>query len=41
MTEQVLSLQVNGVEHRILTADHRTLLEVLREDMAMVGTKHG
>ena len=41
MTEQVLSLQVNGVEHRILTADHRTPLEVLREDMAMVGTKHG
>ena len=41
MAEQVISLQVNGAEHRILTADHRTLLEVLREDMAMVGTKHG
>jgi carbon-monoxide dehydrogenase small subunit len=41
MAEQVISLRVNGAEHRILTADHRTLLEVLREDMAMVGTKHG
>jgi len=41
MTERVVSLQVNGRAHRVLTADHRTLLEVLREDMAMVGTKHG
>lgn len=41
MTERVLALQVNGETHRLLTRDHRTLLEVLREDLALTGTKHG
>jgi aerobic-type carbon monoxide dehydrogenase small subunit (CoxS/CutS family) len=41
MTERVLALQVNGETHRVLTSDHRTLLEVLREDLALTGTKHG
>lgn len=36
-----LSLQVNGEYHEILVAAHRTLLEVLREDLQLTGTKHG
>lgn len=41
MTERILDLHVNGETHRLLSADHRTLLEVLREDLALTGTKHG
>ena len=36
-----LSLVVNGEEHSILFAPYKTLLEVLREDLALTGTKHG
>lgn len=32
---------VNEDEHDILIAPHKTLLEVLREDLALTGTKHG
>ncbi len=41
MTRQVLTLRVNDEEHRLLSSDNRTLLEVLREDLALTGTKHG
>jgi len=41
MTERVLSIQINDETHRALAGDHRTLLEVLREDLGMTGTKHG
>lgn len=34
-------LVVNDEEHEVAVADHRTLLEVLREDLALTGTKHG
>jgi aerobic-type carbon monoxide dehydrogenase small subunit (CoxS/CutS family) len=37
----VLTLQVNGEEHHVVVAAHRTLLEVLREDLNLTGTKHG
>jgi carbon-monoxide dehydrogenase small subunit len=36
-----LPLRVNGEEHEVSFAPHKTLLEVLREDMGLVGTKHG
>lgn len=39
MAERILS--INGETFRLLVTDHRTLLEVLREDLAMTGTKHG
>ncbi len=39
--ERVVRLMVNGREHRVLVPPHRTLLEVLREDLGLVGTKHG
>ncbi len=38
---QVLRLRVNGEDHELLLAVHRTLLEVLREDLGLTGTKHG
>lgn len=41
MTERMLALSVNGREQRILTTDNRTLLELLREDLRLTGTKHG
>jgi carbon-monoxide dehydrogenase small subunit len=36
-----LSLTVNGETHEILVPVHKTLLEVLREDLGLTGTKHG
>ena len=32
---------VNGEVHEIVFASHKTLLEVLREDLGLTGTKHG
>ena len=37
----VLSLEVNGERTELLLPVHKTLLEVLREDMQLTGTKHG
>src|SRR5207237_720461 len=36
-----LRLQVNGEEVEVAFAPHKTLLEVLREDLGLTGTKHG
>ena len=36
-----LSLRVNGEEQSIVFAPYKTLLEVLREDLGLTGTKHG
>ena len=37
----VLTLDVNGERSQLLVPVHKTLLEVLREDMQLTGTKHG
>jgi aerobic-type carbon monoxide dehydrogenase small subunit (CoxS/CutS family) len=37
----LLSLTVNGEAHDVVVATHKTLLEVLREDLDLTGTKHG
>jgi carbon-monoxide dehydrogenase small subunit len=37
----VLALEVNGERTELLLPVHKTLLEVLREDMRLTGTKHG
>lgn len=34
-------LRVNGEQHDLTVPAHRTLLEVLREDLRLTGTKHG
>jgi carbon-monoxide dehydrogenase small subunit len=36
-----LSLTVNGEERQLLCDGYKTLLELLREDLALTGTKHG
>src|SRR2546421_1331410 len=36
-----LTLGVNGEERQLLVPVHKTLLEVLREDLGLTGTKHG
>src|SRR3989442_2986505 len=36
-----LTLTVNGEERQVFVAVHKTLLEVLREDLELTGTKHG
>jgi carbon-monoxide dehydrogenase small subunit len=37
----LVKLRVNGDEREILVPPHKTLLEVLREDLNLTGTKHG
>src|SRR2546429_2963841 len=37
----VLTLDVNGESRQMLLPSHKTLLEVLREDLQLTGTKHG
>src|SRR6266704_6629921 len=36
-----LRLRVNGEQVEVAFAPHKTLLEVLREDLRLTGTKHG
>lgn len=36
-----LSFELNGEETEVAFAPHKTLLEVLREDLNLTGTKHG
>src|SRR2546423_7967921 len=36
-----LVLNVNAEEYELLAPVHKTLLEVLREDLDLTGTKHG
>lgn len=38
---KTIRLQVNGREHVLATAPHRTLLQLLREDLGLTGTKEG
>lgn len=37
----LITLHVNGERRDVAVLAHHTLLEVLREDMALIGTKHG
>src|SRR6266567_6809412 len=36
-----ISFMLNGEQAEVAFAPHKTLLEVLREDLALIGTKHG
>ena len=38
---ELITLHVNGERHELAVLPHHTLLEVLREDMGLTGTKHG
>jgi xanthine dehydrogenase E subunit len=39
--KQVLKLRVNGEDHEVYTEPSRTLVEVLRDDLKLTGTKVG
>jgi carbon-monoxide dehydrogenase small subunit len=39
--KRILRLHVNGETYEVLTEIHKTLLEVLREDLGLTGTKRG
>jgi carbon-monoxide dehydrogenase small subunit len=39
--KRILTLHVNGEDFEVLTEPHRTLLEVLRENLGLTGTKRG
>lgn len=39
MSRLALSLRINGETHEVLAAPHRTLLDVLRDDLGLTGTK--
>ncbi len=39
--KRILNLHVNGEEFEVFTEIHKTLLEVLREDLGLTGTKRG
>ena len=41
MPKTLLRLRVNGEDHDVAAAPHKTLLEVLREEMGLTGPKHG
>ena len=39
MTRMTLRLTINGEHHEVVTEPHRTLLDVLRSDLGLTGTK--
>ncbi len=39
--KQIVRLRVNGEDYEAYVPVHKTLLEVLREDLNLTGTKHG
>jgi aerobic-type carbon monoxide dehydrogenase small subunit (CoxS/CutS family) len=41
MTKELLRLRVNGEAQTVAAEPHHTLLEVLREELQLTGTKHG
>lgn len=41
MKKRLISLEVNGTAHMLEVPVHRTLLQVLREDLGLVETKYG
>jgi aerobic-type carbon monoxide dehydrogenase small subunit (CoxS/CutS family) len=41
VTKQLFTLEINRETYEVYTAVHKTLLEVLREDLGLTGTKHG
>ncbi|HEY8656361.1 MAG TPA: (2Fe-2S)-binding protein [Candidatus Limnocylindria bacterium] len=41
MTKELIVLSVNGERRTVAAEPHHTLLEVLREELGLTGTKHG
>lgn len=41
MKKRILNITINEVEHEVLVAPNKVLLELLREDLGLTGTKFG
>ena len=41
LTSERLHFRINGESHEIVAPANKTLLEILREDLGLAGTKHG
>jgi len=41
MKKQIIELKVNGEDYEVAVHPHRTLLEVLREEIGLTGSKEG
>ncbi len=41
MNEQIVSMKVNGFDRRVVVPANKRLLDVLRQDLALTGTKEG
>jgi carbon-monoxide dehydrogenase small subunit len=41
VTKELVTLRVNGERQTVAAEPHHTLLEVLREELGLTGTKHG
>jgi carbon-monoxide dehydrogenase small subunit len=41
VTKTLTTIRVNGESHTVAAEPHHTLLEVLREELGLTGTKHG
>jgi len=41
MSKRLMEITVNGTRHELALEPRRTLLELLREDLGLTGTKHG
>jgi carbon-monoxide dehydrogenase small subunit len=41
LAQQLISLKINGYEYEVAVCPNRTLLDVLREDLRLTGTKEG
>jgi carbon-monoxide dehydrogenase small subunit len=41
MSKQIIKLKVNGEQYELAMAPHRLLLDVLREDLGLTGSKRG
>jgi carbon-monoxide dehydrogenase small subunit len=39
--KKIINLTINGVRHEVAVESRRTLLELLREDIGLIGTKKG
>src|SRR5438105_12311949 len=41
MEKELIALRVNGELHEVAVPANRTLMDALREDLGLTGTKHG
>ena len=41
MAKMIINVEVNGERQELLTEPHRTLLDLLRDNLSLTGTKEG